>query len=64
MYYEIYLLTGNLMSTIMTINTAQEIENAEIHMLSSRLALLQAMDGNPMQVQVKSSVVPLPFHQK
>ena len=52
------------MSTIMTINTAQEIENAEIHMLSSRLALLQAMDGNPMQVQVKSSVVPLPFHQK
>ena len=41
------------MSTIMTINTAQEIENAEIHMLSSRLALLQAMDGNPMQVQVK-----------
>ncbi len=41
------------MSTIMTINTAQEIENAEIHMLSSRLALLQAMDRNPMQVQVK-----------
>lgn len=41
------------MSTIITSKTAQEIENAEIHMLSSRLALLQAMDGNPMQVQVK-----------
>ena len=41
------------MSTIVTLNTANEIENAEIHMLSSRLALLQAMDGNPMQVQVK-----------
>lgn len=41
------------MNTIMTVNAAQEIENAEIHMLSSRLALLQAMDGNPMQVQMK-----------
>ncbi|MED0990365.1 GNAT family N-acetyltransferase [Bacillus nitratireducens] len=41
------------MSTIMTVNTAQEIENAEIHMLSSRLALLQAISGNPMQVQMK-----------
>ena len=52
------------MSTIMTFNTAQEIENAEIHMLSSRLTLLQAINGNPMQVQMKSSVVPLLFHQK
>ncbi|MED1517909.1 GNAT family acetyltransferase, partial [Bacillus paranthracis] len=26
------------MSTIVTLNTANEIENAEIHMLSSRLA--------------------------
>ncbi|ASI78956.1 GNAT family N-acetyltransferase [Bacillus cereus group sp. Bc002] len=41
------------MSTIMTFNTAQEIENAEIHMLSSRLTLLQAINGNPMQVQMK-----------
>ncbi len=31
------------MSTIMTLNTAQEIENAEIHMLSSRLEALQAI---------------------
>ena len=52
------------MSTIVTLNTANEIENAEIHMLSSRLALLQAISGNPMQVQMKSSGVPLPFHQK
>ena len=49
------------MGTIMTFNTAQEIENAEIHMLSSRLTLLQAINGNPMQVQMKSSVVPLLF---
>lgn len=41
------------MSTIMTFNTAQEIENAEIHMLSSRLTLLQAINENPMQVQMK-----------
>ncbi|WP_237980600.1 GNAT family N-acetyltransferase [Bacillus thuringiensis] len=41
------------MSTIMTLNTAQEIENAEIHMLSSRVALLQAISENPMQVQMK-----------
>lgn len=41
------------MSTIMTLNTAQEIENAEIHMLSSRLVLLQATSGNPMQIQMK-----------
>ncbi|WP_439873788.1 GNAT family N-acetyltransferase [Bacillus mycoides] len=41
------------MTTVMTLNTAQEIENAEIHMLSSRLALLQAISGNPMQVQMK-----------
>lgn len=34
------------MSTIVTLNTANEIENAEIHMLSSRLALLQAISGN------------------
>lgn len=41
------------MTTIMTLNTAQEIENAEIHMLSSRLTLLQAISGNPMQIQMK-----------
>ncbi|MDR2994530.1 MAG: GNAT family N-acetyltransferase [Bacillus cereus] len=41
------------MRTIMTLNTAQEIENAEIHMLSSRLVLLQATSGNPMQIQMK-----------
>lgn len=41
------------MSTIMTLNTAQEIENAEIHMLSSRFVLLQATSGNPMQIQMK-----------
>lgn len=41
------------MSTIMTFNAAQEIENAEIDMLSSRLAALQAMSGNPMQIQMK-----------
>ncbi|MGE6346832.1 GNAT family N-acetyltransferase [Bacillus mycoides] len=41
------------MSTIMTVNTAQEIENAEIHMLSSRLEALQEISGNPMQVQMK-----------
>ncbi len=34
------------MSMIMTFNVAQEIENAEIDMLSSRLALLQAISGN------------------
>ncbi len=41
------------MRTIMTYNTAQEIENAEIHMLSSRLEALQTISGNPMQVQMK-----------
>ena len=41
------------MSTIMTLNAAQEIENAEIHMLSSRLRALQALAENPMQVQMK-----------
>lgn len=41
------------MSTIMTVNTAQEIENAEIHMLSSRLEALQTISSNPMQVQMK-----------
>ncbi|HDR4730078.1 TPA: GNAT family N-acetyltransferase [Bacillus cereus] len=41
------------MSTIMTLNAAQEIENAEIHMLSSRLKALQALAENPMQVQMK-----------
>ncbi|GLV61640.1 hypothetical protein Bmyc01_03100 [Bacillus mycoides] len=41
------------MSTIMTFNAAQEIENAEIDMLSSRLKALQAMSENPMQVQLK-----------
>lgn len=42
------------MSMIMTFNVAQEIENAEIDMLSSRLALLQAISGNPMQIQMKN----------
>ncbi|EJS70805.1 N-acetyltransferase [Bacillus cereus] len=41
------------MSTIMTIDAAQEIEKTEIDMLSSRLEALQAMNGNPMQVQMK-----------
>ncbi|GAB6436317.1 GNAT family N-acetyltransferase [Bacillus luti] len=41
------------MSTIMTLNTAQEIENAEINMLFSRLEALQAIKENPMQVQIK-----------
>ncbi|HHQ8913191.1 TPA: GNAT family N-acetyltransferase [Bacillus cereus] len=41
------------MSTIMTPNTAQEIENAEINMLSSRLEALQAIKENPMQVQIE-----------
>ena len=41
------------MSTIMTLNAAQEIENAEIHMLSSRLRALQALAEKPMQVQMK-----------
>ncbi|PEL84305.1 GNAT family N-acetyltransferase [Bacillus wiedmannii] len=41
------------MSTIMTLNAAQEIENAEIHMLSSRLQALQALAENPMQIQMK-----------
>ncbi|PGO33322.1 GNAT family N-acetyltransferase [Bacillus cereus] len=41
------------MSTIMTLNAAQKIENAEIHMLSSRLKALQALAENPMQVQMK-----------
>lgn len=41
------------MSNIVTLNTASEIENAEIHMFSSRLVLLQAISGNPMQVQMK-----------
>lgn len=42
------------MSMIMTFNVAQEIENAEIDMLFSRLALLQAISGNPMQIQMKN----------
>ena len=41
------------MSTIMTPNTAQEIENADINMLSSRLEALQAIKENPMQVQIE-----------
>ncbi|MGN4436181.1 GNAT family N-acetyltransferase [Bacillus cereus group sp. MYBK69-1] len=41
------------MSTIMTPHTAQEIENAEINMLSSRLEALQAIKENPMQVQIE-----------
>lgn len=41
------------MTTVMTLDIATEIENAEIDMLSSRLEGLQAMSGNPMQVQMK-----------
>lgn len=41
------------MNTIMTVNAAQEIERAEINMLSSRLEALQAIKENPMQVQIK-----------
>ncbi|HHT7238641.1 MULTISPECIES: GNAT family N-acetyltransferase [Bacillus] len=41
------------MSIIMTLDTVSEIENAEIDMLSSRLKTLQAIAGNPMQVQMK-----------
>ncbi|GAB6445970.1 hypothetical protein bcgnr5383_34470 [Bacillus cereus] len=42
------------MTTVMTLDIATEIENAEIDMLSSRLEGLQAMSGNPMQVQIKN----------
>ena len=52
------------MTTVMTLDMATEIENAEIDMLSTKLERLQTMSGNPMQVQMKNSVVPLPFHQK
>ena len=52
------------MTTVMTLDIATEIENAEIDMLSSRLERLQTINGNPMQVQMKNSVAPLPFHQK
>ncbi|MED1115355.1 GNAT family N-acetyltransferase [Bacillus paramycoides] len=41
------------MTTIMTLDTAKEIESAEIDMLSSRLEVLQLITGNPMQVQMK-----------
>lgn len=41
------------MTTVMTLDIATEIENAEIDMLSSRLEGLQAIIGNPMQVQMK-----------
>ncbi|MES5885013.1 MULTISPECIES: GNAT family N-acetyltransferase [Bacillus cereus group] len=41
------------MTTVITLDIATEIENAEIDMLSSRLEGLQAMSGNPMQVQMK-----------
>ena len=51
------------MTTVMTLDIATEIENAEIDMLSSRLERLQTINGNPMQVQMKNSVAPLPFHQ-
>ena len=51
------------MTTVITLDIATEIENAEIDMLSSRLERLQTISGNPMQVQMKNSVVPLPFHQ-
>lgn len=52
------------MSNIVTLNTASEIENAEIHMFSSRLVLLQAISGNPMQVQMKKFGSATAFHQK
>ncbi|EEL55040.1 N-acetyltransferase [Bacillus cereus] len=42
------------MTTVMTLDIATEIENAEIDMLSSRLEGLQAMSENPMQVQIKN----------
>ncbi|HDR4865516.1 TPA: GNAT family N-acetyltransferase [Bacillus cereus] len=42
------------MTTVMTLDIATEIENAEIDMLSSRLERLQTMSGNPMQVQMKN----------
>lgn len=41
------------MTTVMTLDIATEIENAEIDMLSSRLERLQTISGNPMQVQIK-----------
>ncbi|MFZ7802727.1 GNAT family N-acetyltransferase [Bacillus thuringiensis] len=41
------------MTTVMTLDIATEIENAEIDMLSSRLERLQTISGNPMQVQMK-----------
>ncbi|ACK97136.1 acetyltransferase, gnat family [Bacillus cereus G9842] len=41
------------MTTVITLDIATEIENAEIHMLSSRLKALQALAENPMQVQMK-----------
>ncbi|HFK1744784.1 TPA: GNAT family N-acetyltransferase [Bacillus cereus] len=42
------------MTTVITLDIATEIENAEIDMLSSRLEGLQAMSENPMQVQIKN----------
>ena len=41
------------MTTVMTLDMATEIENAEIDMLSTKLERLQTMSGNPMQVQMK-----------
>lgn len=41
------------MTTVITLDIATEIENAEIDMLSSRLERLQTISGNPMQVQMK-----------
>ncbi|GAB6515235.1 GNAT family N-acetyltransferase [Bacillus cereus] len=41
------------MTTVMTLDIATEIENAEIDMISSRLERLQTISGNPMQVQMK-----------
>ncbi len=53
------------MSTIVTLNTANEIENAEIHMLSSRLSATTSNKWKSnASTNEKSSGVPLPFHQK
>ncbi|KFM98863.1 N-acetyltransferase [Bacillus clarus] len=41
------------MSTIMTLDTAKDIESAEIDMLLSRLTVLQTIPGNPMQIQIE-----------
>ncbi|PFC44031.1 GNAT family N-acetyltransferase [Bacillus thuringiensis] len=52
------------MTTIMTLDIATEIENAEIDMLSSRLERLQTMSENPMQVQMKKFGSAIAFSSK